>query len=259
MNLLRNCILSFVCLSLLSPHPLYAQPASDFASAATEVETPSITIPEEFGSVDVFHRGTNGKTIVYIQDAHDSLQAQENIAKIITHLVHHHGVSTVFEEGFEGVVPTDDFFGIFKDPAAKEKVSYYLMDKLRLGGAEYAHINRTRDFSLIGVDSIKLHKENIDWYKKSAQKRALIEKDLEAIHKEIRVLANKYFPKDLKTWMRLKSRLDNDQISKLDYLKRIAKNNTEAYPNIDLLIRSESLEQEAAAEAVKKIDLKELF
>ncbi|MBU9888468.1 MAG: hypothetical protein KTQ49_01185, partial [Candidatus Omnitrophica bacterium] len=82
------------------------------------------------------------KTIVFVQDAHDSLEAQENIAKIIDHLVANYGVNTVFEEGYEGPVPTDHYFDAIQDPAIKEKISYFLMDHLRLGGAEYAHINR---------------------------------------------------------------------------------------------------------------------
>ncbi len=82
------------------------------------------------------------KVVIYIQDAHDSLEAQENIAKTIQYLVKRYGVRTVYEEGYEGLVPTDDYFGFIKDPAIKEKVSYFLMDKLRIGGAEYAHINR---------------------------------------------------------------------------------------------------------------------
>ena len=124
-----------------------------------------IRIPPELGLIDESFRGNSGKTILFIQDAHDSLEAQENIAKIINHLVTNDGVKTVFEEGYEGPVPTDKYFGFIKDPKIKEKVAYFLMDHLRFGGAEYAHINRTKDFILVGADSLKLHKENVDQYR----------------------------------------------------------------------------------------------
>jgi hypothetical protein len=180
-----------------------------------------MTIPSELGSIEEFHQGTSDKTILYIQDAHDSLEAQENIAKIIDYLVEHYGVQTVFEEGYEGNVPTDQYFGFIKDPRIKEKVSYFLMDKLRIGGAEYAHINRKKNFKLIGVDSIKLHLKNIEWYRKNSEHREETQKDLAALQKKIDKLANQYFTKELKDMMKLKKRLDVKQIPLLNYLKRI--------------------------------------
>ena len=126
-------------------------------------------IPQDLGTIEESYQGSLDKTIFYIQDAHDSLEAQENIAEIIRHLVENYEVNTVFEEGYEGPVPSDDYFGFIKSPKAKEKVSYFLMDKLRLGGAEYAHVNRKKDFNLIGVDSLELHRQNVEAYRKSVK------------------------------------------------------------------------------------------
>ncbi len=105
------------------------------APRATGHEPRTTEKPRGSGDVD-------RKTVIYIQDAHDSLEAQENIAEMVRWLVKDYGVKTVYEEGYEGPVPTDELFGRVKDPVLKEKIAYYLMDKLRVGGAEYAHINR---------------------------------------------------------------------------------------------------------------------
>jgi len=272
LSLVHKSIALFLCLCIASS-PIHASaivpsesPAPNHTSQTT---IPEMSIPKELGSVDEFHQGTNGKTILYIQDAHDSLEAQENIAKMIHYLVENYGVKTVFEEGYEGKVPTDEFFSIFKDPRAKEKVSYFLMDKLRLGGAEYAHINRTKNFDLIGVDSIKLHKENIEWYKKSAEKREIIEKDLEAIHKEIKVLVNQYFPKEIKEWMKLKKRFHENKLDLLNYVKRMIhlmprggvdpRVRPGDYPSIKLLILAESSQDARILEQASNIAARSLF
>jgi hypothetical protein len=153
--------------------------------------------------------------VVYIQDAHDSLEAQDNIAAMVRYCVKEYGVKTVYEEGYEGPVPTDKLFGSIQDPALKEKVSYYLMDKLRVGGAEYAHINRAAeppsretgngersknrstfpvsrsprdDWRLVGADSINLHLENIRAYEQAAKNRSGVTKDIQRIRKELRKL-----------------------------------------------------------------------
>jgi len=107
-------------------------------------------------------------------------------------------VKTVFEEGYEGPVPTDALFDEIGDPTLREKVSYFLLDKLRLGGAEYAHINRKTDFKLIGADSNALHLENIGWYQKAAKEKRNTQRDLARLGKYINILANRYFPEELK-------------------------------------------------------------
>lgn len=240
-----------------------------YAANSVQPSDSSISIPEEFGKVEESFEGTNDKTIIYIQDAHNSLEAQENIAKIIGHLVEHNDVKTVFEEGYEGVVPTDKYFGFIKDPKVKERTTYFLMDKLRLGGAEYAHINRKNDFKLIGVDDNDLHMENIDLYRKTAARSKETEHDLKMIQKEIQKIANLHFPKELKQWMKLKKRLDLNEIQILDYLKRtkvlLSKSSIQSnefqkrYPSIDLLTLAEASRDKEVLEKAQKIGSKELF
>ena len=113
------------------------------ASAAVKVETP-FSIPPKLAAVEEFHKGALPKNILFVQDAHDSLEAQEHIAALIGHLVENHGVQTVLEEGYEGPVPTDALFEKITEPAVKQRVAYFLLDKLRIGAAEYAHINRVK-------------------------------------------------------------------------------------------------------------------
>ncbi len=190
----------------------------------------------------------NDRMIVFIQDAHDSLEGQENIAKIIRLLTERYGVATVFQEGYEGPVPTDDLFRFIEDPALKEKISYFFLDKLRLRGAEYAHINRQSglahgrqstdlsqithsisgprtmdhglDWTLIGADSLKLHQDNIDQYRLSAEKKETIGRDLSAIEKELKLLAARRFPKEFREWMKVKEQFDAKKLDLFTYLER---------------------------------------
>jgi len=226
------------------------------------------TIPTELGTVEEFHQGTSDKTIIYIQDAHDSLEAQENIAKIIHYLVEQHAVKTVFEEGYEGEVPTEEFFGFIPEPDIKEKVAYFLMDKLRISGAEYAHINRTKDFKLIGADDIDLHLENIGWYQKSAQAREETEEDLKRILNEIRQLMNRYFPKELKSWLKQKERFNENKLDLLDYLKRTSEIYLKAsseqlfveqFPLASLILTASGSKEKEVLEKLNAIDSKSLF
>ncbi len=225
-----------------------------------------IRIPPELGLIDESFQGTSGKTILYIQDAHDSLEAQENISKIIEHLVSTQGVKTVLEEGYEGPVPTDEYFGFIKDSELKRKVAYFFLDHLRVGGAEYAHINRTKDFKLIGADSIKLHRANIDQYRLSSEKREAITQDLKALGTEVQILANKRFSKELLEWLKLKERFDTKKIDLLDYLGRtmklLAQRNALSGDRLALLrflLEARSSNDPNVMEKVRHIDAREVY
>ncbi|MSR77945.1 MAG: FAD-dependent oxidoreductase, partial [Candidatus Omnitrophica bacterium] len=248
----------------------YAQPFSGMGEARhTPREYPSrvspnppsraIKLPESLGIVEEFHQGSSDKTMIYIQDAHDSLEAQENIARIINLLVGEYGVKTVFEEGYEGQVPSDGYFGFIQDLVLKEKISYFLMDQLRLSGAEYAHINRKgqegrgkreegrkgknlpssifslpSDFQLIGADSIQSHLANIQAYKKSSQNQEEVARELAAMEKEIQKLIDQNFPASVKEWIKLRTLFDEGKLGMVEYLQRMSRQSTDHGPRLPL-------------------------
>ena len=245
--------------------PYSKVPGGDSVSASVrQTLNGSIVIPPELGLIEESFHGTSGKTVLYIQDAHDSLEAQENIAKIINHLVTNDGVKTVFEEGYEGPVLTDKYFGFIKDPMIKEKVSYFLMDHLRVGGAEYAHINRTRGFNLLGADSIKLHKENVDQYRLSAEKKEAVTKDLKALEKELKSLVDGRFPRPLKEWLKTKRQFDTKKLDLFTYLGRtmllLGRNGVEkGLGLIRFILEAIRSNDPVVIEKAKHIDAREVF
>jgi len=58
--------------------------ASQPAGSVEQTLPPStLSLPPNIGSVEEYFEGENDQVVYYIQDAHTSLEAQENIAKII--------------------------------------------------------------------------------------------------------------------------------------------------------------------------------
>jgi len=253
-------------------------------------------IPSQLGTLEEFRPADclkkrdsetcSPKTVIYIQDAHDSLEVQENIAGLIQTLVSKYGVKTVLEEGYEGPVPTDYYFGAIQDSQVRRKVAYFLMDKLRLGGAEYAHITRfdsassrspsvgrkkdeRSDFKLIGADSLKLHRENIKSYQESAKHREETAEDLREIEAQLRKLTQLYFTQELRKWMEIKEKLDQNKIDLLNYLKRtqvlFLKDIRfgpfrKAYPNISLLLSAAETQDPKVLRQLKtSVNYKTLF
>ena len=280
-SLFLKTISIFTLISFLSTQAVASVPATDSAqdsNTAKDKESSfsiaqtlgsTIVVPHEFGKIEESFQGNTEKTILFIQDAHDSLEAQENIAKLIDQVVKNNGIETVFEEGYEGPVPTDKFFGFIQDPKIKQKVSYFLLDKLRLGGAEYAHINRAQDFDLIGVDSLKLYSENIKAYRDSSENRKETETDLSELFSQISVLANQYFPKELKQWLRSKKRYSKGELPVLGYLKELQalylKTSSgqahflQEYPALSILLAAETTKDEKLIEQLNALDSDVVF
>jgi len=204
---------------------------------------PLFNIPPEIGSVErVFRGGTSEPQVYYIQDAHTSLEAQENIAKIIAGLAADKKIQSVFVEGAEGETPLDHLFAPL-DSDTRRKVSYFFMDYLRLNGARFAFINRDRshDFKLIGLENVRDYQDDLAAYERGAQHREEIASDLAKISKELNALADRLYPKEIKEWRKLKERFKAKQLSLADYIFRIFKLEgrsalvTEDYPHLSLI------------------------
>ena len=119
-----------------------------------------------------------------------------------------------------------------------------------------------------GADSIKLHLKNIAWYRQMAEHKEETDRDLETIFTEIRKLANHHFPKELKEWIKIKERFDEQTLNLFDYLKRTKflslkfmppSNFQIKYPAIDRLLSAEDVKGKAAIQELQAIDYRILF
>lgn len=205
----------------------YAAPISGYSqlslnAPATIRSTGSF--PVSLAISDEFFEGSslNSKEVVFIQDAHSSLEAQKNIASTIHWFVKNRGVRKVYEEGFSGKVPTDSVLNASSNRHDRKIISSELLAHLLIGGAEYAHINRIHDFDLIGVDNTQEHLRGIrafaeaqHWIDETNQDWAWIDAYLEKS-------AIKLYPKSLYTWLKLKRSFDSHTLDLFTYLKRSA-------------------------------------
>ncbi len=71
---LKKTIAIFLCASLILCNNVYS--ASENRDRSSSADLSLFSIPSSLGTVEESFSGTSGKTIIYIQDAHDSLEAQ---------------------------------------------------------------------------------------------------------------------------------------------------------------------------------------
>src|SRR5689334_18011005 len=73
-------------------------------------------LPPDMGSVELRRKGTSGKTLLLIEDAHAARDAQENIYKILDQTIRSGETNTVLLEGLT-VKPDLNIFRAFPDRA----------------------------------------------------------------------------------------------------------------------------------------------
>lgn len=194
--------------------------------------------PPAIASIESSFRGNSGKKIFFIQDAHDSLEAQENIASLIDHLVEEEGVSLVMEEGYEGPLNTDFVFSRFSDPGKRQKLSHFLLDQLQLSAAEYAHINRKKDFRLTGVDSMRLYRKTLAAYAEAGRFQTEIDRELEWLEKYLDRSANQKLPSSVRKWLKLSRRFEDGTLDPAAYMQRLRRIAGEPDERLDVLSRT---------------------
>jgi len=161
--LITTCLFVFNCAAYAAPHNVY-----------------KIRVPEEIGQVKERYQGKSEEVVIHIQDAHTSLDAQQNLARIIEHLVTSEGVNTVTTEGAEGYLDYSFLRNLPGGDSKKEAVA----SMLRQGaftGTEFAHITSERYFDLYGAESISLYEKNHAAFVDTLSKREEILDQIEEV------------------------------------------------------------------------------
>ncbi|MBU1862280.1 MAG: hypothetical protein KKH94_01250, partial [Candidatus Omnitrophica bacterium] len=131
-------------------------------------------------------------TVVIVEDAHTSAQAQENISHIVGELVNTHDVSLVGIEGAEGDLDTHAIRS-FPFQETKEKVLSYFREKGKISGAEYQAFVSTKDVNLFGIEEKDLYIKNHSLYTETLSDREYVQQYLKRGKKLFKKLQKKYY------------------------------------------------------------------
>ncbi|MBU1864529.1 MAG: methyltransferase domain-containing protein [Candidatus Omnitrophica bacterium] len=180
----------------------------------------TINVPEKYGKVKerwVGKESESGQeserecaddvgTVVIVQDAHTSLEAQENIAGIIDRFVQKsndkrpttdNSPLLVAAEGAEGVCDTS-LYSSYPDPEVKKLVAQRFMERGKFTGSEYQSIITEKPFELHGAESRDLYRSNYEKYLAVMSQREQIFDEIATIEHTLKRLKDGVFNNKLK-------------------------------------------------------------
>ena len=159
-------------------------------------------------------------SIIYIQDAHGSYEAQMNIAKILTIIKRNLKTDTVFVEGAEGKLNTDLFSTLGDKETRKEVMDGYVRSA-RLSGMEYFAIVDNPEAKLYGVEDVNLYLKDKKAFLDVQSLRFVSEVFSREFTKQLNFLRGKAFNPDLNSFFKMHENLDTNDITLLDYIKYV--------------------------------------
>jgi hypothetical protein len=114
---------------------------------------------KEDASRQTFSHTAEPKTVIHIQDAHSSREAQERVALLINDLVAREGIDAVYVEGAVGVLGVERFRE-FPVKEVRNAIMREYMERGKLTGPEYGAIISEAPYDLIGVEDEELFHKN---------------------------------------------------------------------------------------------------
>ncbi|MGH7197593.1 MAG: HD domain-containing phosphohydrolase, partial [Candidatus Omnitrophota bacterium] len=195
---MRHSILKKIAIALIASFTVqemsYAQGGMSPKSPRSVQE---IRIPGSLGFLGEKRVTASSETILHIQDAHDSLEAQKKITEILNVLARDYEVTSVALEGSSGAVDPLLFKTVPDQALAKESAEA-LMKEGHLNAGEFFAITSEKPVSVYGVEEKALYRKNLKAFKGLLEKREKIAGDLKGLERTLEVLGERVYGEEAK-------------------------------------------------------------
>jgi hypothetical protein len=216
------------------------------------IDPDSITIPEQYGTVIETHKGTNGKLIVHVQDAHCNYEGQMNEARIIESLVKDYDLSLILGEGH---INSDDY-KYLRDRSSLEDRKEVADGLVRDGyftGINYLDLATDYPTKICGIEDKNIYDAHIESLWKIDDFKEIASEYVNKLIIAADALKTKVYNEDLLSLDKKKSDYGKGTIDLIEYYEYLYNTAKEkdvplyVFPNFGNLIKASELE--------KKIDL----
>jgi len=237
--------------------PKVVEPAYDYEEKIdtafdTSLDPEDIIIPDQYGTIIETHRGTNGKLIVHIQDAHCNYGGQMNSAKIIESLIEDYDLNLILGEGHIN----DGDYKYLRDRASLEdriEVADGLVRDGYFTGINYLDLAADYATKIQGLEDKTLYDAHVDSLWEIDKFKDMASEYVEELIVVSDLVKPHIYNEDLLDLDGKKKDYDSENIDLLEYYEYLYQKAGEqdiplyTFPNFQNLIKTSELE--------KKIDL----
>jgi predicted Rossmann-fold nucleotide-binding protein/hydroxymethylpyrimidine pyrophosphatase-like HAD family hydrolase len=166
---------------------------STLAAAPNIIET--ITVAKKDGMITHRFAGDDHRSLVLIQDAHNSHEAQLNIASLIDDLTQQSAFDKLSFIGTEGATESYDFQSLnsFPDTTARNIVTHEYVKAGTLTGPELASITARKNLALHGLEDTELFESNYAAFTELIHREPAIRDEIDRARTALARLKNTFF------------------------------------------------------------------
>jgi hypothetical protein len=196
----------------------------DFSRQSILSDPSKLQVPFNNVTLKEIHKGSNGKLIIHIQDAHSNLSGQENLANALDYFMQHYKTHLVLVEG-GGQDATLDTLRATASLEIWKRIARQLLYDGLIAGEEYLNLTTEHPMKIIGIENDELYDENLRAYADMVDKRMKILLYLHKSQISLDRVKNKLYPRELLKFEQTKEQSEKNQQSfktKMDALFQLA-------------------------------------
>ena len=203
-------LLTFIVSSFSSPLSAAQAGAIAQATAFKSIDSPSLSIAQNLGTIEDTYHGADKRFIILLQDAHAVPDAQKNASEIIQYLQKEYGLQEVAVEGAAGFFDTQ-FLKSFPDKKRLKIILEEYMSRGELTGAGMASILSEAPSHFQGIENWALYEKANELFLKSLEGKAQALKVIAGKKKELDSLKSKIYSPELLKVDQLLNEFEDDQ------------------------------------------------
>jgi len=203
--------------------PVSIVPSNPTGPAYLPVHSEYIQVPSEFGEVKERYQAPLSTTsIIHIQTAHGSLEAQKNIHALLKHLKETYDIDLLLLEGAATKL-RPEIFRFFEDDSLNRKIADTLLKEAMLTGAESYLLEAHPEVEAYGIEDVKTYREDLELFRSVLKAKPQSEAFIEQTKKALRLKEDKIFSKELKKLVSEWRIYKSDRISLIRYIRMLEK------------------------------------
>ncbi|MFT7637910.1 MAG: hypothetical protein ACI9Y8_001696, partial [Candidatus Omnitrophota bacterium] len=236
----------------MKPNWSSATPQGNAAAQPNQVN--AIDIPYDLGIKRSTQQHNSDEVIINVQDAHSSIDAQKQIAKLFQSFVAKYDLKLIGVEGTVGAIDTSIVSALPLEDV-REQVANSLLNQTKINASEFFRIVSNADVELFGIEDAALYASNIDSYSNLLNAQPKIQKELLGLHELVSEYQKHIFNAETMDFNAKRIAYRDGDLEFIDYWsileKLIQKTevNVANRPNLKKLIQTAELEKEIIFEA----------
>lgn len=171
----------------------FAMQEISFAAGATGVS--SISVPASMAQVEKKEQRPGAETVIHIQDAHDSLEAQKKITGILGVLAKDYDIRSVALEGSSGDIDPL-IFKSYPDASVAEAAAAELLKEGHLNAGEFFAVTTKEPVAVYGAEERTLYRENLKVFRDVLRNKETVRPELERVSRTIERLTERVYSKE---------------------------------------------------------------